>query len=108
MSDVRLPPIKVTLDRGAEPALFSELLATPSRSRARRIISLAQLGVLVERQGMGGLTGSAPRVPIEVRAGEQAPENVGGAPQQQGPQDLQHFGEGLDDLISNIGGPIQA
>lgn len=110
----RLGPIKVTLDEDAEPGLYQALAAVPVKSRSRRLVALAHLGAVVERQGMTlGSKAPAPVAePVAIVAnaadGGGGPAEIGAATSDRHRDAADALGAGLDDFLSNLAGPLAA
>lgn len=102
----RLVQVKVTLDEDAEPGLYRALAGVNLKSRARRLLALANLGAIVELQGIqvaqprGVEPGPALEVADTVAAGS--------AVQAKQLSAVEALGEGLDDFLSNLSAPLSS
>lgn len=112
----RLGPIKITLDEDAEPELFKALAGVPVKFRSRRMVALANLGAIVEKQGLvfaaNGTAGIT--VPMQPMAGSPPASSEEAAPvdppanSNQRPDAVEALGAGLDDFLTNLSGPLAA
>lgn len=110
----RLGPIKITLDEDAEPGLYQALAGVPVKSRSRRMVALANLGAIVERQGLafagqasGGISVAPGAASTQQPAAlvEDTPAEPVGATARR-PDAVEALGEGLDDFLTNLSGPL--
>lgn len=102
----RLAQIKVTLDEDAEPGLFRVLAGVKVTSRARRLLALANLGAIVELQG---IQVAQPRG-VEPGPALVVADTVVVAQAVQAKQlsAVEALGEGLDDFLSNLSAPLSS
>lgn len=99
--------VKVSINEAVDPGLYRAIEEVPARARSRRLISLARLGILVEQgrlhQG-ARLVDGADSEPGDMEVAANGRSHPGTQPA----IDPSLLGEGLDDLLTNIGGPLKS